>query len=73
MKQKVTQAKKARRPNLHYCYQGGTTSMSVFERRVRGIYGKDSRSFDQKHPSLESAVEGMRQRLSQAQKAARHQ
>lgn len=73
MKQKVTQAKKARRPNLHYCYQGGATSMSVFERRVRGIYGHDSRSFDQKHPSLESAVEGMRQRLAQAQSAARHQ
>lgn len=66
MKQKVTKAKKARRVNLHSCYQGGVTSMSVFERRVRGIYGHDSRSFDQKHPSLENAVDGMRQRIAQA-------
>lgn len=72
MKQKVTKAKKARRFNLHSCYQDGVTSMSVFERRVQGIYGHDSRSFDQKHPDLEGAVDGMRQRIAQAQAAARH-
>ena len=73
MKQKVTQAKKARRPNLHYCYQGGATSMSVFELRVRGIYGFDYLQHDVKHPSLENGVEGMRQRIAQAQSAAIHQ
>lgn len=73
MKQKVTQAKKARRLNLRYCYQGGTTSMSVFERRVRGIYGYDHLQYDVKHPSLEDAVDGMRQRISQAQLAAKLQ
>ena len=73
MKQKVTQAKKARRLNLRYFYQGGTTSMSVFERRVRGIYGFDHLQHDVKHASLENAVEGMRQRIAQARSAARHQ
>lgn len=73
MKYKVTKAKKARRVNLHSCYQGGVTSMSVFERRVRGIYGHDSRSFDLKHPDVEFAAEGMRQRIAQVQAAARHQ
>lgn len=73
MKQKVTKAKKAMRLNLHSCYQGGVTSMSVFERRVRGIYGHDSGSFDQKHPDVENAAEGMRQRISKARAAAKHQ
>lgn len=73
MKQKVTKAKKARRFNLHSCYQGGVTSLSVFDRRVRGIYGFDYLQHDVKHPSLENAVEGMRKRIAQAQSAARHQ
>lgn len=73
MKRKFTQAKKARRQNLHSCYQGGVTSMSVFERRVRGIYGFDHLQHDVKYPSLENAVDGMRQRIAQAQAAARYQ
>lgn len=68
MRQKFTQAKKARRLNLYYCYQGGVFAMSVFERRVRGIYGADSNSFNTGHPKLEDAVEGMRQRIRQATK-----
>ena len=73
MRRRYTQSKKARRLNLSYCYQGGVHSMSVFERRVRGIYGADYLSFDKKHPGLEDAVQGMRQRIKQAQAAARHQ
>ena len=73
MKQKFTKAKKARRVNLHSCYQRGVTTMSVFERRVRGIYGFDHLQYDVKHPSLENGVEGMRQRIAQAKPAARHQ
>lgn len=73
MRQAVTQAKKANRLNLHFCYQEGVTSMSVFGRRVRGIYGADHLQHDAKYPELENAVEGMRQRIAQAKSAARHQ
>ena len=37
----------------------------VFWRRVEGFYGADHRSFDAKHPDLELAVEGYKQRLAQ--------
>jgi len=71
MKRKVTRAKKANRLNLHFCYQDGVTSLSVFERRVRGIYGADHLQHDAKYPGLENAVEGMRQRIAQAQAQSR--
>ena len=42
--------------------------MSVFERRVIGIYGADCNEHDAKHPMLADAVEGMRKRIAQASK-----
>jgi hypothetical protein len=65
MKQKHTQAKKARRVNLWTAYQKWIFGLSVFERRVRGYEGADSRSFSEKHHNLDAAVEGMKQRLAQ--------
>lgn len=65
MKQRFTQAKKARRANLWSAYQNGFFSTSVFYRRVAGFYGADSAAYSAKHPSLEPAVEGYKQRLAQ--------
>ena len=42
----------------------------VFWRRVWGYYGADHRAFDAKHPDLELAVDGYKQRLAQLQAAA---
>ncbi len=70
MKQKFTKQRKARRgPNItaYYLY-----SLSVFWRRVRGIYGMDNRDFSVKHPRLEDAVQGYLSRVkAQHQTAAR--
>ena len=66
MKQKHTRAKKANRINHWASYQSYIYSLSVFWRRVRGITGSDSRTFDIKHPSLDGAVEGMKARIAQA-------
>lgn len=60
MRRKDTQSKKARRLNLRIA---GVHNMSVFARRVLGIYGADHRQFDEKHPDLEEAVQGMRERM----------
>ena len=65
MKQKHTKAKKARRLNVWPAYQKWLFGLSVFERRVRGYEGADSRTFNEKHPNLEPAVEGMKQRIAQ--------
>ncbi len=65
MKQKYTQAKKARRINFWGCYQKAWASTSVFMRRVQGFFGADSKEYDAKHPSLAPAVEGYKQRLAQ--------
>lgn len=67
MKQKHTQAKKARRLNIWPAYQQWLFGLSVFERRVRGYEGADSRSYSEKHPDLDNAVEGMKQRIAQQQ------
>ena len=64
MKRKHTQAKKANRLNLR---EKGLHTESVFLRRINGIYGADCREFDKKHPRLEDAVEGIRQRIAQAE------
>lgn len=62
MKLKHTQAKKANR----YCERRPhATTDPVWLRRVRGIYGADSKSFDAIHPRLESAVRGIRARMEQ--------
>lgn len=62
MKQKHTKAKKARRsitPPHFSVYQ-----MSVFARRIRNIYGADCREYSRRHPDLDMAVEGYKQRLA---------
>ena len=42
----------------------------VFFRRVEGIYGADHASFSLKHPDLDMAVEGYKQRIAMANAAA---
>ena len=64
MKQKHTQAKKARRLNLWPAYQKAWASTSVFLRRVQGFFGADCAAYDRKHPDLEPAVEGYKSRLA---------
>lgn len=62
MKLKHTQAKKANR----YCERRPhATTDPVWLRRVLGIYGADSKSFDAIHPRLEPAVRGIRARMDQ--------
>ena len=56
MKQKHTQAKKARRFNNWLAYQKEVFSTSVFVRRVQGFFGADSAAYSAKHPSLDAAV-----------------
>lgn len=70
MKRKHTQAKKARRYNER---QTGLHTMSIFWRRVNNIYGADHLSFDARHPDIEPAADGLRQRiaLAKAQRKAR--
>ena len=56
----------------HHCrhnasIQWSIHQVSVFWRRVHGIYGADHREFDRKHPDLELAVDGMKQRIAAAQ------
>ena len=63
MRRNHTQAKKARRYNERHT---GLHTMSIFWRRVNNIYGADHLSFDERHPDLELAVEGLRQRIAQA-------
>lgn len=65
MKQKVTKAKKANRLNNWGSYQNSFFSTSVFWRRVKGFFGCDSRDFDEKHPDLSGAVDGMKARIAQ--------
>jgi len=67
MKQKHTQAKKARRFNNWLAYQKEVFSTSVFVRRVQGFFGADSAAYSAKHPSLDAAVEGYKARLALAQ------
>lgn len=38
--------------------------MSVFARRIRNIYGADCREYSSRHPDLDLAVEGYKQRLA---------
>lgn len=64
MRRKHTEAKKANRLNHWPSYQSYIFSLSVFWRRVRGIIGSDSRTFDIAHPSLSGAVDGMKSRLA---------
>ena len=62
MKQKHTKAKRDRRyitPLNFTIYQ-----MSVFARRVRNIYGMDCQEYSDRHPGLDMAVEGYKQRLA---------
>ena len=65
MRQKHTRAKKARRLNLWSAYQNDLFSTSVFWRRVRNIFGSDARTYDEKHPDLDGAVQGMKARMAQ--------
>ena len=67
MKKRFTNAKKARRLNVRHCYQDGITSMSVLERRVHGIYGADHLQHDAKHPDIEMAVEGVKQKIAEVE------
>lgn len=67
MKQKHTQAKKARRFNNWLAYQKDIFSTSVFMRRVQGFFGADSAAFSAKHKDLDMAVEGYKARLALAQ------
>lgn len=61
MKQKHTQARKARRgPNITAGYP---YSLSVFERRIRDIVGADWKQFSAKHPRLDRAVDGYKSRM----------
>ena len=66
MERKHTQAKKANRLNFWPAYQNDFFSTSVFWRRVRGIFGSDSRTFDEKHPELSGAVDGMKAKIAQS-------
>ena len=66
MERKHSQAKKARRFNFWPAYQSVFFSTSVFWRRVRGIIGSDNRTFDEKHPELSGAVDGMKARIAQS-------
>lgn len=68
MKQKYTQAKKARRLNNWLAYQKVRFSTSVFMRRVQGFFAADSRAFSEKHKRLDSAVEGYKAQLALAQR-----
>lgn len=67
MKQRYTQAKKARRFNNWLAYQKGIFSESVFMRRVQGFFGADCAAYSAKHPDLDGAVEGYKARLALAQ------
>lgn len=62
MKLKHTQAKKANRLCVRY---ENATSAPVWLRRLRGIYGPDFRSFDEKHPKLEDFVQGIKKRMEE--------
>lgn len=62
MKQKYTKQRKARRgPNITAKWPYGA---NLFMRRIMGIYGADHRETDKRFPSLESAVQGYRDRVN---------
>ena len=46
-------------------------SVSVFWRRVNGIYGADNKEFSRKHPDLDAAVEGYEARRRAAMSVGR--
>lgn len=64
MKLKHTQAKKANRLCIR---MENATSAPVWLRRLRGMYGADFRAFDQKHPWLETFVQGVKKRMDEKQ------
>lgn len=43
---------------------------SVFYRRVKGVFGADHGSFSLKHPDLDMAVDGYKQRIARLMPAA---
>ena len=68
MKQKHTQAKKARRTITPPHFK--VYNMSVFARRVHDIFGADHREYSAKHPDLDFAVEGYKRRKAEILKYA---
>lgn len=63
-------AKKHHRRNCLPIYGRFPYQIPVFWRRVEWIYGADHASFSLKHPDLDMAVEGYKQRLAMMGRAA---
>lgn len=70
MRQRVIRARRANKPNLWSIYQKSPYDVSVFLRRaLLNQYGADYRQFDAKHPQIERAAEGLRQRIKNSENA----